>query len=907
MRAPLQVALPQRRPRCAPPRASGSPRRSGTPLALLLALASCVGTEQAGAQLPPGVEGHLREGRYPEAIELLQTAFSGSPNPANASNLLEILLEAGRFGEAVTLARDQLNRTPGVSDIHLHLGRALRETGAFEEAETAFRAGMEGSGSAVLLAEVELGRLQMRRGRQAEALAIFDRFIDVYNQSGSLGARDLLAVGTAVRELGVTNPALYADALRAYDEAVALEPSLIEAHLGAGFLLLDRYNLPDARASLREVLSRRGAHPQALLGLARAAEIEGLAEMGPLVERALAVNPDLVPALVLRAQAHLSGENVEAAIEDLERALLVNPSATEAMAIRAAAFFMQGRMNDYAVLRDRALAINPIDATFFVGVADLLSKSRYYAEAAEMAGMGAALDSLAWSAFGAQGLNQLRVGDMSGGRESLERAFRGDPFNVWIKNTLDLLDLMEGFERYEGKDVQVFVDPEDGEALALYMIEIGDRAYSELSGRYQYTPPSPIRLEAFRRSADFSVRTVGLTGLGALGVAFGTVVAMDSPAARGAQGFHWGSTLWHEMAHVLHLGITDHRVPRWFSEGLAVHEERRAGPGWGNRPSLPFLASFLEGRLRAPSELSRSFVSPRFPEEVGYAYILGSVVFDWIESTRGFAPILRMLHLHAEGRDPEAVIREALGFDLATFDARFDSWFRERYARPLAAAQALMELRETPPQARMDPEWLERRTRESPDDLESRMVLGRLFVQSGRQADALRIFEEARTIFPDNPDPQGPDRMIAQLHLDMENEPQAVVALRRHLLNVSNDYTGHLLLAELLEKAGDAAGAARSLEEAILVYPFEISVHTRLAGLYRGVGDLPREIRERRAVLALSPVDRAGALYELAEAQFRAGELEAAQGNVLRALAAAPRYPEAQDLLLAIMERGSGG
>src|SRR5207253_3008380 len=79
----------------------------------------------------------------------------------------------------------------------------------------------------------------------------------------------------------------------------------------------------------------------------------------------------------------------------------------------------------------------------------------------------------------------------------------------------------------------------------------------------------------------FSVRTVGLAGLGALGVSFGTTLAFDSPAAKDAGPFNWGSTVWHELAHTFTLGSTEHRIPRWLSEGLSVYEEHRARPGWG--------------------------------------------------------------------------------------------------------------------------------------------------------------------------------------------------------------------------------------------------------------------------------------------------------------------------------------
>ncbi len=37
------------------------------------------------------------------------------------------------------------------------------------------------------------------------------------------------------------------------------------------------------------------------------------------------------------------------------------------------------------------------------------------------------------------------------------------------------------------------------------------------------------------------------------------------------------------MSHVYILTATNHRVPRWFTEGLAVHEETQASPEWGDR------------------------------------------------------------------------------------------------------------------------------------------------------------------------------------------------------------------------------------------------------------------------------------------------------------------------------------
>ncbi len=884
---------------------------SGCRLPILISalfLAGCMGSDGARAQGPAAVEGFLQQGEYDQAIEALEDQIGSPRSPQIASQLAELLMVVGRFDDAETLLEGALADNPRHTRLLLLTGRLLGERGRLDEAMSAFaEAEQAGTDGNTLLARMHRGEILLRTGEQQAAFALFDEFIDVYNRSSSLGVGELLAVAGAVRQLEVTDSALLQDALRAYDEALALDPDNLEAHLGIGTLFVRTYQTADARDAFREVLRRRARDPRALVGMATASQVEGSSQAGDLVDQALEVNPALVPALTLRARIRLAGEDLEGAEDDLSTALEVDPTSSDALAISAAARYLQDQTDEFESLTARALEINPRDAAFFVTLSDLVSTRRYYAQAVEFADRGVRLDSLSWAAYGAKGLNQLRTGEMAQGRMNLEVAFEGDPYNLWFKNTLDLLDTMDSFERTDSDRISVFVDPEDGEALSIYLLEIGDRAYQSLAARYGYRPETPIRVEAFRRSADFSVRTVGLAGLGALGVAFGTVVAMDSPAARGAGGYHWASTLWHEMAHVVHLGMTGHRVPRWLSEGLAVHEERLAGPGWGSRPSLPFLAAYTEERLRPPSELSQSFVRPRFPEEVGFAYVLGSLVSEWIESEWGFEGLRGMLQGYGEGLSHERVLQRELGVDSEAFDERFDEWLRGRYPSGFAAAEAALELRDTEEEDRRDPEWLRDRVERSPRDLESRLALARLLLEEERGAEAEALLIQARDIFPENPDPRGPNRLLAGIRLERGDTLAAIEALESHVAIVAEDYEALLQLAQYQEDRGNAVAAAEALERAIQVYPFEIPVHGRLAGLHRENGQFAAEIRERRVVLALGPVDRTGALYELAQALYAAGDLEEARRVVLDALALAPRFPEAQELLLRIMSDGGGG
>ena len=100
---------------------------------------------------------------------------------------------------------------------------------------------------------------------------------------------------------------------------------------------------------------------------------------------------------------------------------------------------------------------------------------------------------------------------------------------------------------------------------------------------------------------------------------------------------------------------------------------------------------------------------------------------------------------------------------------------------------------------------------------------------------------------------------------------------------------------------GEAAALAKSLE----VYPYDPEVHEDLAALYEEIGDNRGVVRERTAVLALDPADRAQALYRLAEAHLQDGNREAARERVLQALEIAPSYDDALELLLRIRGNGS--
>ena len=293
-----------------------------------------------------------------------------------------------------------------------------------------------------------------------------------------------------------------------------------------------------------------------------------------LANRSLEVNEHYVPARVFLATRLLQVEDYDRAMEEVDKALDVNPSSLEALSVLAAARYQSGDERGFAETRRRVLSLNSRHGDFYTTMEEVSARNRLYEQATRFASLAIEIDSMSWRGYALLGMNELRNGRMREGRGNLERAFAGDPYDIWTKNTLDLLDILDLYPETSSPRFEFIVDGSESELLTPYLSAIAEEAYDRLSEKYGYEPPTPIRVEVFPEEVDFSVRTVGVTGLRALGVSFGPVVAIISPSAKGEGYFNWGSTLWHELSHTFHMGVSEFRVPRWFTEGCSVYADK---------------------------------------------------------------------------------------------------------------------------------------------------------------------------------------------------------------------------------------------------------------------------------------------------------------------------------------------
>ena len=859
----------------------------------------------------------LRRGAYEEAEAAYRAEIEA---PGARLGLAEALRLTGRYREALE-ALESGEPVPARRLARARLHREMGETAPARRLLAALLAEPGGLPADLdLPARVELAELELTAGEREAALDRLDRVITDYNRAppGALGAPALAAAGAAAARLGFRSTGLFRDALRVFDEAALLDPADPAPRLRAGNLLLEKFNTADALDSFTSVLERNPRHPGALLGVARVARQRGQAhpEGEDPLSAALAVSPGHPEAAAFRVRRLLETERAEEAIAAAEAALALLPEAPEPLAALGAAFFLADRGQRLAEVESRFRALRPGDPRFDLGLAEAAERGRRYREAAERARAAAALRPDSPAAARRLGLNLLRLGEMDEGRAVLRDAFRRDPFDALVKNTLDLLDELDGFRVLDLPPLTLVLPEAEADLLAPYVEEVAKEALAEFADRYGFRPEAGVRIELYDRSADFSVRTVGLAGIGAHGVCFGGTLAMESPSARPPGGYHWASTLWHELGHTITMGLTDNRIPRWFTEGLSQYEERRR---FGDGVPAAFLAALRDDRLLPVGEMNEGFVRPKWPGQVGVSYYHASLVVEQIEADHGFPAILDMLRAFRRGASSAEAIETVLGAPVEALDTAVSARIEERFGRAAASlgpargggpghgggppdpAPGARPVEEgAPPGLEALVEAAER----SPDDFPSQLRAGAALFEAERDEEAAGRFRRAADLIPEYGGPNGPFRFLARIHRRAGRGPEAAGALRRHLARVPSAYEDWLLLAEIEREAGDHRAAAEALESALLAYPLFAEPHELLAEAAAAAADHRIEVRERRAALAADPPDRAEALFLLAAALRRSGDRPAARRRVLEALEIAPTYDRALRLLLDLRREG---
>ncbi len=669
----------------------------------------------------------------------------------------------------------------------------------------------------------------------------------------------------------------YENAKKEFEVAIAQPkaPALWKARYG--MLFHERFNNPEAANLFNEALAQDPSNAQAYLGLATLSA-DGFDEKAEeYVAKAVALDPKLVEAHELAANLLLEDAKPEEAVKEANAAIALSPyqggsDALDAMATLAAADLLVDKNADAEAWMAKIKMVNLGYGMGYVSVARHLVLNRRYPEGVAYYRKAIEADPTLWVAHSELGINLMRLGEEDEPRQELELAYNNGQTDAATSNSLKLLDSYKNFVTTKDDSTILRLDKKEADLLRPYFEEQLHKAIATYSAKYKMKLSGPMQLEVYPNHEDFAVRTMGMPGLGALGVTFGNVVAMDSPSGRVPGEFNWGATLWHEMNHVFILSATNYRVPRWFTEGLAVHEEGQADPKWANRLTPDVVAAIKAKKLLSVTQMDQGFIFPEYPEQVLVSYWQAGTICDYISERWGNDALMGMVHSFAALKTTPEAIRDNLHESPEQFDKDYAAWLDKHIGSTVANFDA----------------W--------------RAQLKALVGMSEKNDDDGVIAAAAAVIklYPEYVEDANAYEIVANAQLIKGNKQLAADALRLYELLGGESPKTLEKLASLEVDLGHPEAAAATLDQLNFIYPEDEDLHRKLGGLWLAQGNYAGAVREYQAVLAMKPLDMASAEFDLAKAYYAAGDKAKAEDSVLASLEAAPGFKDAQRLLLEI-------
>jgi len=829
------------------------------------------------------------QGKYDAALKDAERALTDAKKGTDrrlrgecARNLSSILRTTGRYADALATLEGVIDDlAPGENALDAWAyGSALWDSGDREGARVVLQSGVETAKDQPWQALVAKARCERRLGR-------------IQRASQTLIAADKLtaAVGSAEPDVLTGLADLYFESEREVEAS----------------------GKRSAAQLYKEALEHHATHEGALLGLFtlhRYNRRRTSRSPSSILAELLNAKPGSIDGILAGAAADLDDGQLRSARQRIVKLKKLAPARRELRTLEAALAWVEHRRDDCrAILDELSESGGGHDSKPAREVGRHLLQLYRFSEALGFLEEATAIDPSDHEAWTHLGNALANTGDEDGAREALAKAktaARGRQ-DAWRNNMTLVLERMKVHQTVERHGELSFSWRADAaDVLRAYMVPFYHQARNELAERYGHTP-DPAMIEVFRKHQEFSVRSVGFEGFPAYGVCFGPVVTAISPLCEMRGTFSWARTGFHEFSHVIHLGLSHNRCPRWITEGLATWEEVKKNPTWTRNMRRELIDSRANGNLIKVRDLNRAFRGPR----IIFGYYQGGLLCSMLIDEHGFPPMIRLLEAFDRGLDLDQAFEEVFHTTPEAVDVNFEGFVDARIKdlvieprwNPAHSQRLRVSLASRKPETteekrqwaedwctvawsswqqgrRVDAQEALRRVQEAGanpvraqvlrgemaladkdttaalrlwKDAEAnggrdfRMLVGlaALYQSTGDEDQAIRLYEKAESVFPGFDDPSlSAEQRLVELYMLQGDEEQANAALERWLAWNAGEFEGRLHIGAWHMEAERFEEAERMWFEANQIDPFLRQLHVDWGTCLKELGRFEDAARE---------------------------------------------------------------
>ncbi len=795
----------------------------------------------------------------------------------------ESLYNSGQYEEAAKYATQGQELDSWIISWEIIKARSLLALGEYEKAYQSLETYVE-ERPYEIRPRLLLREAALYTGRATEADREFDAIGYLVNERSRRYGYDpenLVAIGE-IALLYKVEPKVVLDNFFRRAQGFTSKP--VSSFLAAGTLALSKDDYKLASKTFQQGLEAHPDNVELLHGLASSYREGDRSQLIEYANQALAINPRHPPSFILLAEHLIAAESYEAAEEKIDAALATNPSYPHALALKAVLAYIRNDSDGGDQLRAAALSTWPQNPEVDYQIGRQLSRKYRFSDAASHQRIALGLDSTYNPSRIQLAQDLLRLGQNEEAWVHADAVHESDPYNISAFNLVTLRDRLDDFTTLESEHFVIKMSNDEASVYGPRAIRVLEDAHANLTQRYEIELPQKTTVEIYPNPADFETRTFGMPGNpGYLGVCFGPVFTINSPATRWA---NWEAVLYHEFCHTVTLTLTNNRMPRWLSEGISVYEERVANKAWGQRMTASYRNRILSEQMQPISSMSSAFLQAADGEDIQFAYYQSYLVVEYIIREHGAKHLRDLLVELGKGTE----INTALAVHLApleSLDSGFAKFAKEEASKlapqyrfnspegPLAIASQLMQPKE---------------------DYQASLQRGKDHLAAEEWTKAIEELEtlvEKTGYLPGAENAHWPLAQSYRAIGDSKNETTILKDMVRHEGNKLAPVT------RLLELANDSGSNNDILQWSsawLAINPMAETPWRSFLNSSKSLDLSPKAIEAASALLALDAPDKPALNYQLAQLN-QSTDPTTAKRHVLEALEEAPRFVEAYRLL----------